>query len=84
MLSIFGGAGAQHACAIAQNLGIRKIFIHKLAGILSAYGLARASIVEEAQWPINALYDAAQRDNYAKILHNLAVQNEERLAKDFT
>jgi 5-oxoprolinase (ATP-hydrolysing) len=34
-LSSFGGAGGQHACAIAQSLGITRVFIPRHAGILS-------------------------------------------------
>ncbi|MGD9857468.1 MAG: hydantoinase/oxoprolinase family protein, partial [Planctomycetaceae bacterium] len=40
----FGGAGGQHACAIARTLGIRQILIHPYAGILSAYGIGFADI----------------------------------------
>lgn len=49
ILAVFGGAGSQHACAIAKNLGISTIFIHKYAGILSAFGMALADVVSEAQ-----------------------------------
>ena len=52
ILDIFGGAGAQHACSIARDLGIRKIYIHKYCGILSAYGLGLADVVYEAEEPI--------------------------------
>lgn len=51
MLACFGGAGGQHACAIARNLGISTVFIHRYSGILSAYGLALADVVHEAQEP---------------------------------
>lgn len=47
ILAVFGSAGGQHACALAKNLGIKKIFIHEYVGILSAYGLARSSVVED-------------------------------------
>ena len=50
-LSSFGGAGGQHATAIARNLGIRSIFIHRFSGILSAYGMQLADIVREEQSP---------------------------------
>lgn len=43
LLSCFGGAGGQHAFAIARSLGIKTILIHKHAAILSAYGLALAN-----------------------------------------
>ena len=55
ILDIFGGAGAQHACAIARDLGIRKIYIHKYCGILSAYGLGLADVVHEAEEPIQGV-----------------------------
>ncbi|XP_030387324.1 5-oxoprolinase [Scaptodrosophila lebanonensis] len=51
VLSCFGGAGGQHACAIARDLGIAKVVVHKYAGILSAYGMALADVVQEEQEP---------------------------------
>ncbi len=51
VLACFGGAGGQHACALARSLGIRKVFIHRFAGILSAYGLGLADVVVEKQEP---------------------------------
>ncbi|WP_340820133.1 hydantoinase B/oxoprolinase family protein [Methanolobus sp. WCC4] len=42
VLCCFGGAGAQHACGVADALSIRKILIHPLAGVLSAYGMGLA------------------------------------------
>jgi 5-oxoprolinase (ATP-hydrolysing) len=54
ILDIFGGAGAQHACSIARELGIKKIYVHKYCGILSAYGLGLADVVREAEEPIQA------------------------------
>ena len=41
-LQCFGGAGGQHACAVADALGITRIFVHKFAGVLSAYGMGLA------------------------------------------
>ncbi len=41
-LCCFGGAGAQHACRVADSLGIKSIFIHPYAGVLSAYGMGIA------------------------------------------
>eukprot|EP00490_Sorites_sp_Unknown_P008456 CAMPEP_0114690928 /NCGR_PEP_ID=MMETSP0191-20121206/66245_1 /TAXON_ID=126664 /ORGANISM="Sorites sp." /LENGTH=853 /DNA_ID=CAMNT_0001981455 /DNA_START=610 /DNA_END=3167 /DNA_ORIENTATION=- len=49
ILATFGGAGGQHACAIARSLGITKVFIHKYSGILSAYGMGLADVNEEQQ-----------------------------------
>jgi len=43
-LCCFGGAGGQHACAVADALGITRIFLHPLAGVLSAYGMGLADL----------------------------------------
>jgi 5-oxoprolinase (ATP-hydrolysing) len=45
VLSVFGGAGGQHACAVADALGMSSVLIHPLAGVLSAYGIGLADIV---------------------------------------
>ena len=49
-LQCFGGAGGQHACAVADALGMQHVFCHSLAGVLSAYGmgLAERSAIREA------------------------------------
>jgi 5-oxoprolinase (ATP-hydrolysing) len=41
-LCCFGGAGGQHACAVADRVGVTTVFIHPLAGVLSAYGMGLA------------------------------------------
>ncbi|XP_025832170.1 5-oxoprolinase isoform X2 [Agrilus planipennis] len=58
VLACFGGAGGQHACAIARSLGMPFVFIHKYAGILSAYGMALADVVQEAQEPSSKIYES--------------------------
>lgn len=52
LLISFGGAGGQHACAMARQLGMERILIHPFAGILSAYGMGLAEIRkrEETAW----------------------------------
>ncbi|MDT8264982.1 hydantoinase/oxoprolinase family protein, partial [Roseomonas sp. DSM 102946] len=49
-LQCFGGAGGQHACLVADELGMETVFVHPFAGVLSAYGmgLADASVIREA------------------------------------
>ena len=42
-LACFGGAGGQHACLVADALGIDTVLVHPLAGVLSAYGMGLAS-----------------------------------------
>jgi len=41
-LACFGGAGGQHACLVADELGMDTVFIHPFAGVLSAYGMGLA------------------------------------------
>ncbi len=41
-LQCFGGAGGQHACRVADALGMTRVFVHPLAGVLSAYGMGLA------------------------------------------
>ena len=43
-LACFGGAGGQHACLVADALGIETVLVHPLAGVLSAYGMGLASV----------------------------------------
>ncbi|HEV7369318.1 hydantoinase B/oxoprolinase family protein [Arenibaculum sp.] len=44
-LACFGGAGGQHACLVADALGMTRVFIHPFAGVLSAYGMGLADTV---------------------------------------
>ena len=44
VLTCFGGAGGQHACAVADNLGMETVIVHPFSGILSAYGMGLANI----------------------------------------
>jgi 5-oxoprolinase (ATP-hydrolysing) len=51
-LACFGGAGGQHACAVADALGMERILIHPLAGVLSAFGIGIADVkaIRETSW----------------------------------
>jgi 5-oxoprolinase (ATP-hydrolysing) len=51
-LACFGGAGGQLACRVADSLGMERILIHPLAGVLSAYGigLADVKVIREESW----------------------------------
>jgi len=77
-LCSFGGAGGQHACRVADALGMRRVFIHPLAGVLSAYGMGLADVralrqravearltnasLVDCGEPFAALEDSARRD----------------------
>jgi len=67
VLTSFGGAGGQHACLVADALGMKTVFVHSLAGVMSAYGmgLADQSAMREAAVEVKlaeaALAQVAQR-----------------------
>ncbi|GGY04948.1 5-oxoprolinase [Massilia dura] len=53
-LTSFGGAGGQHACLVADALGMKTVFIHSLAGVLSAYGMGLADQVAMREQAVEA------------------------------
>jgi 5-oxoprolinase (ATP-hydrolysing) len=57
-LATFGGAGGQHAVAIAEALGIGQILVHRYSSVLSAYGMALADVVDERQEPDSTVWKA--------------------------
>jgi len=77
-LQCFGGAGGQHACLVADALGMTRVFVHPLAGVLSAYGMGladqtvireqaielplRADALAQVMAALDALAQAAQSD----------------------
>jgi 5-oxoprolinase (ATP-hydrolysing) len=54
VLSVFGGAGGQHACAVADALGMTQVLIHPFAGVLSAYGMGLADVVAMREQAVEA------------------------------
>ncbi|MBX9952720.1 MAG: hydantoinase B/oxoprolinase family protein [Candidatus Obscuribacterales bacterium] len=57
-LCAFGGAGGQHACQIADELNIKTVLLHPLAGVLSAFGIGIADTVEIAQAAVEEEFNA--------------------------
>ena len=71
-LCCFGGAGGQHACGVADALGIERIVIHPLAGVLSAYGIGvadRRAIHEQA---VEQILSTEIESELARIIDRLA------------
>ena len=73
-LQCFGGAGGQHACLVADALGMTRVFVHPLAGVLSAYGMGladqtviREQAVEAKLVPQAIPQVSAQLDALAKV-----------------
>jgi 5-oxoprolinase (ATP-hydrolysing) len=58
-LQCFGGAGGQHACGVADALGMSRVFVHPLAGVLSAYGMGLADQIAMREASIELPLDEA-------------------------
>src|SRR5450432_3060846 len=71
-LCCFGGAGGQHACAVADALGMTRVFIHPLAGVLSAYGMGLADVRALRQHAVEAVLDSAVLGAVEPLFANLA------------
>ncbi|MEO1603053.1 MAG: hydantoinase/oxoprolinase family protein, partial [Pseudomonadota bacterium] len=70
-LAVFGGAGAQHACAIADTLGMETCLIHPMASLLSAYGMGLADIRASRQQAVEAVLSDETRLQAAADLDRL-------------
>ncbi|ALG67301.1 hydantoinase B/oxoprolinase family protein [Beggiatoa leptomitoformis] len=71
-LCCFGGAGGQHACAVADALGMQTIVIHPYAGVLSAYGMGLADIRVLREQSVEQSLNAAILPIIAVILQQLS------------
>ena len=61
LLNCFGGAGGQHACLVADALGMEAVLIHPFSGLLSAYGIGLASVFASRQQGLIAPLDETSR-----------------------
>ncbi len=77
-LNCFGGAGGQHACRVADRLGIRTVLIHPHSGVLSAYGMGLADIRATR----NHAVMAAAEPGIAAVLAQLESELEEEAAAE--
>jgi 5-oxoprolinase (ATP-hydrolysing) len=59
VLSCFGGAGGQHACLVADELGIERVLVHPMAGVLSALGIGLSEVIAERQCSLECPLDRA-------------------------
>ena len=70
-LSCFGGAGGQHACMVADKLGIKKIHLHPYAGVLSAYGIGLADSRTINEAAVELPLDSGLIDHLSKCFKGL-------------
>lgn len=80
-LCCFGGAGGQHACAIATALGIPQVVIHPYAGVLSAFGMGLADVRATHQQSVEQPLTAETLPGIATLLQTLATAGHADLAQ---
>ena len=78
-LACFGGAGGQHACLVADELGMETVFIHPFAGVLSAYGMGLAAQSAMREAAVEAALDAAALPALRARLDGLADEAKDAL-----
>jgi 5-oxoprolinase (ATP-hydrolysing) len=78
-LCCFGGAGGQHACAIADCLGMKRVFIHPYAGVLSAYGMGLADVRVMRERAIEELLTGELIGDLQDILAQLEAEGKREL-----
>ena len=81
VLCSFGGAAGQHACKVAEVLGIEKVWLHPLAGVLSAYGMGLSDIRVERQRTANQPLSEANIAQLQAIIDELQVACDRSLAE---
>ena len=80
-LACFGGAGGQHACLVADALGMTQVFIHPLAGVLSAYGMGLADVRAMRQQAVEVQLERSALALCESAFTPLAVDAEREVAE---
>ena len=80
-LQCFGGAGGQHACLVADALGMTRVFVHPLAGVLSAYGMGLADQNVIREQAVELKLGAQALPQIAAQLDRLAGQAQDELVR---
>ncbi|MDQ0603392.1 5-oxoprolinase (ATP-hydrolyzing) [Streptomyces canus] len=82
-LTAFGGAGGQHACRVAESLGIRTVLVPPMAGVLSALGIGLADTTAMREQSVEAPLEAAAMPGVLKTADDLeSAARAELLAED--
>jgi 5-oxoprolinase (ATP-hydrolysing) len=81
VLCCFGGAGGQHACLLAEALGITQIFIHPYAGVLSAYGIGLADLRISKERSVEQLLTTSATNELDTIFSELKTLAERELSQ---
>jgi 5-oxoprolinase (ATP-hydrolysing) len=81
-LQCFGGAAGQHACLVADELGMRRVLIHPLAGVLSAYGIGLADQTVTRQAALEVALDEGASAALAATAESMAQEAIQALGGD--
>ncbi len=81
VLNSFGGAGGQHACLVADALGIKSVLIHPLSGVLSAFGMGLASLGATRTRTVLKRLDEANLVDVAKLRGSLEEEVRQELVR---
>ena len=80
-LQCFGGAGGQHACLVADALGMTRVFVHPLAGVLSAYGMGLADQAVIREQAVEAMLSLAALPGMLNQLSALSAVAQDELVR---
>ena len=80
-LNCFGGAGGQHACLVADSLGISRVFVHPFAGVLSAYGMGLADLRIMRERAVEIILDDSMIGDVNKILDEMEADGRAEMTK---
>lgn len=78
-LNCFGAAGGQHACLIADNIGIETVLIHPLSGLLSAFGMGLAKLRASREQSLEMDLDGAAMERLEQLAWTLGNEVTEEL-----
>ncbi|MCF8468041.1 MAG: hydantoinase B/oxoprolinase family protein, partial [Sneathiella sp.] len=79
VLTSFGGAGGQHACMVADSLGMKKIMLHPYAGVLSAFGMGLADLRVLKEKAMEVALDTSALPGIGAALDGLAIDGHEEM-----
>ena len=82
VLAAFGGAGGQHACAIARELGIATILMHPHAGVLSAVGIGLADVVRFAARHVGTALNSATLESLDAAFQEMESELKRRMGRE--
>lgn len=80
-LCSFGGAAGQHACRVADALDMKSVWLHPMAGVLSAYGMGLSDIRVDRQHSVDTPLSTASLADQAKLIGALKVECRESLTQ---